>query len=100
MIFQPDCDDDSIYLIGRLELAKRERGWKEANMYELQLLLKDPKTRTEMAKTWGCSLLEAEKFYHELKFRKKMFRELRSLSKENKQKTMDTQAFMEGKKDG
>jgi len=101
MVFGISCGDENIIsLIGRLELAKRERGMTEKEMYDLQLSLKTPRKREELANSWGCSALEAEKFYHELKYRRKLYRSLRRLSKENKQKTSNIQSIAVEDNDG
>lgn len=78
-------DREMVFLIGRIELAKRSRGISEKDLYELQLSLKSPQDRKEYAKEEGESLLELERLYNDLKFRRKLYRNLRRESKERKQ---------------
>ncbi|MBL7131298.1 MAG: hypothetical protein ISS45_07865 [Candidatus Omnitrophica bacterium] len=101
MLFGTSCEDQNIInLIGRLELAKRERGWTEAEMYELQLILKDPKNRQEWSEKKGFSPLELERLYNDLKFRRGLFRKLRRESRENKRNEKITREIKEELEDG
>jgi len=79
-------DTEIALLIGRLEVVKRMRGMSEKELYELQLELKSPQNREEYSKKYGYSLLELERLYNDLKFRRRCYRNLRKESKENAQK--------------
>lgn len=95
MLFYPDCEEDIILLIGRLELAKREMGWTEVDMYELQLTLKNSESRKKIAEEKHHSELELEKLYHDLKKRRKLYKELRRKSREKKRSEKITQQIKE-----
>ena len=91
--FGTQCPDPlTIETIGRLELAKRERGMSEEEMYYLEKAVKNSEQRVKMASesTEGFTEGDFEQLYQDLKYRRKLFKELkkdgRKYQKELKEK--------------
>jgi hypothetical protein len=91
--FGTSCPNpEIIVLIGRLELAKRDRGFSEQNMYSLEKSLKDPEYRKKLAakSKEGHTEQDLEQLYDNLKFRRKLFRNLKKDSREYQKRVAET----------
>ena len=84
--FATQCPSiETIFFIGKLELAKRERGMTEAEMYIFEKSLKDPEYRKELAAESNEGHAEADflELFNSLKYRRKLFKNLKKDGRES-----------------
>ena len=90
--FNTSCPDiERVFIIGRLELARRERGMTEQDMYDFEMSLKDPEFRKKLAEESEEGYTEAhfEQVHSELNFRRRLFKWLRKDGKECQRKMQE-----------